>query len=103
MADGTVNDNNIFEIPAAQDDDELNDEEEGEHNNIDNNAIDENYENSPLYFGAEITVRESNLAILSLYLKHNLYLADIIKLVMLHCLRRNLKKIVCTNSKSFSI
>lgn len=81
---------NIFEVPRVPDDD-LSDEDEIQHDNVRDNDID----NTPLYFGAEITVRESMLAILSVCLKHNLpstCLDDIISLVNLHCIRRGLQK-----------
>lgn len=50
-------------------------------------------QNEPLYSGAPLTVNESMLMIMALFVKHNLTktcLADIINLINLHCIAENL-------------
>ena len=54
--------------------------------------LDENNNDKPLYPGAPITVMESLLAILAVYLKNNLTkvaLSQILELISLHCIKPN--------------
>lgn len=86
-----LNVRNIFEIPVRENE-ELNDDEDEED---DRRAVDQDDDNDPLYNGAEISKRESMLAILSLCIKHHLTqtsVADLIALIELHCPGRELIK-----------
>ncbi|XP_034935156.1 uncharacterized protein [Chelonus insularis] len=80
----------LFEVPLksnneSSDEDGIKEEQARRNFNLN--------ENMPLYLGADITVKESMLSILSLFLKHNLPMTtieDIIAIIGMHCLKSGL-------------